>query len=106
MAEDTAVPGPSNPKKPRFSVKKYYTDRELQKILEDSDWDKFDSDGGDVDKGDSSDYEEVNDDVTTQAVDDLSSDSDIEHSIDVPTGSANKKNVIIDWKEDPTDMKS
>ncbi|KAG5878337.1 hypothetical protein JTB14_035264 [Gonioctena quinquepunctata] len=45
-------------------------------------------------------------DVTTQASNDLFQDSDEENPIDVPTGNPNNKAVTIDWKVDPTDMKS
>ncbi|KAJ8943559.1 hypothetical protein NQ314_009713 [Rhamnusium bicolor] len=87
-----------------LGVKKYYTDSELLQILEDSDFDDFDCVGGCADRGDLSDYED--DDITTQAVNDLPSDSDEENPIDVPTGNAHNKKVIIDWKVDPTNMKS
>ncbi|KAK9738810.1 hypothetical protein QE152_g9551 [Popillia japonica] len=104
MADNNAVPGPSDPKKPRLSVKKYYTDSELLKIWEDGDFDDFDSVGGDSDGEYLSDYEVVNDDVTTQAANDLSSDSDKESATDVPRGNADNKKSIISWKNYPTCM--
>ncbi|KAK9679111.1 hypothetical protein QE152_g40291 [Popillia japonica] len=88
MADNNAVPGPSDPKKAKLSVKKYYTDSVLLKIWEDSDFDDFDSVGGDSDGEYLNDYEVVNDDVTTQAASDLPSDSDKQSATDVPKGNA------------------
>ncbi|KAG5866928.1 hypothetical protein JTB14_019775 [Gonioctena quinquepunctata] len=106
MADENAVPGPSNPERQRLDVKKNLTDSELLKILENSDSDEFDFVDGDSDGWGSSDDGEVDVDVTTQASNDLFQDSDEENPIDVPTGNPNNKAVIIDWKVDPTDMKS
>ncbi|KAG5862912.1 hypothetical protein JTB14_024280 [Gonioctena quinquepunctata] len=79
---------------------KKLTDSELLKILENSDSDEFDFVDGDSDGWGSSDDGGVDVDLTTQASNDLFQDSD------VPTGNPNNKAVIIDWKVDPTDMKS
>lgn len=104
MADDNAIPGPSNPKKTRLGVKKYYTDSELLQIIENSDLDEFDYVGGDSDGGDGSDYEEGNDHVTTEAVNNLSN-SDEGRPENFPKGMTQNKNNLIDWKVDPTDMK-
>ncbi|KAG5860637.1 hypothetical protein JTB14_011544 [Gonioctena quinquepunctata] len=70
MADENAVPGPSNPKRQRLDVKKKLTDSELLKILENSDSDEFDFVDGDSDGWGSSDDGEVDVDVTTQASND------------------------------------
>ncbi|KAK9701398.1 Transposase IS4 [Popillia japonica] len=83
IADNNAVPGPSDSTKPRLSVKKYYTDSELLKIWEDSDFDDFDSVDGD--------FERLR-------------DSDKESATDVPRGNADNKESIISWKDYPTCM--
>lgn len=105
MADNSAVPGPSAPKKTKWTPRKCYTEDELLKIIENENYDDLDLDYlPESDDGwESSDSEVRDQDESAQVENDVPSEDDDNVAVQTTNDVTNKQ--VIDWKTESVDMK-
>ncbi|KAK9736605.1 hypothetical protein QE152_g11411 [Popillia japonica] len=97
MADESAIPCSSNPKKARISNN--YTDEQLLAILETSDCDEFDE----VESVASLVWESSSDAETS--VDEIQHSDNADHVTNMATNNNCTKRTDVEWKPDPQDIK-